>query len=198
MYTKYYSLMVVISLILLTTNLFALEDREPLTLEVMKIPEILESPTPLYLGLGLAIGTLRVGEGEVDFKHSKEGQDRMGSFSVFAGYDIHKRIACEVRYITSLWRESLANIQSISVLLKPHISLVDELAAYVLLGYGQSTLLGVNKASLDIVETNFQWGLGLEYDTSETVSYFVDYMNLLERVEDITADTLAIGVKYRF
>lgn len=190
--------LIIISFIVGGTHLFALEDRGPLVLEPMKIPEIIANPTPLYIGLGLTTGALNIGTDKLNFNHNTEEQDRVGALTVLFGYDIHKKIALEGRYTTSLIKETLANIQSISMLLKPHLSLADEMTAYALLGYGQTTLIGVKKQSIDVVESSFQWGFGLEYDSTETLTYFVDYNNFVQNVDNLSADALAIGIKYRF
>jgi len=190
--------LILISFIVGGTYAFALEDRGPLILEPMKTPKIIFNPTPLYVGFGFTTGALRIGKSKLAFNHNLEEQDRTGALTVLFGYDIHKRIALEGRYTTSFIKESLANIQNISLLLKPHFSLADEMSVYALLGYGKSTLLGVKGHSIDIAKSDFQWGFGLEYDTTETLTYFVDYSNFLQNVKNLSADALAIGIKYRF
>lgn len=190
--------LIMISLVVVGTDAMALEDNDPLILEPMKIPKIIVNPTPLYVGLGFTTGALRIGTSKLDFNHNAKGQDRVGSLSALFGYDIYKNIAIEGRYMSSFIKESLANIQSLGVLFKPHISLVDEMTGYALLGYGTSTLSGVKRHTMHISESSFQWGFGLEYDTSETFTYFVDYTNLLQNVKNISTDALTIGIKYRF
>ncbi len=81
---------------------------------------------------------------------------------------------------------------------------------YLLLGYGEVALtnipLGGPGISADRAEKGFQWGLGADYQFTEAISVFGDYVRAYDGTGfdgravdvDVSADIWTLGIKYTF
>jgi opacity protein-like surface antigen len=161
-----------------------------------------------YLGMGIGAVSIRTDDADMSFFSSEPGQDRVGSISLFVGYDYSQYIAFEGRYTLSAFREDAIEMDSWSIFLKPKYEIgQSDISVYGLLGFGNST---ANSSSIrdivDIDESGFQWGVGIEYRVYENFFIFVDYVDngndmeniAVDQVGEIDMDILTLGLIYRY
>jgi opacity protein-like surface antigen len=173
---------------------------------VIEIPEIDNSA--FYLGLGL-------GQSSVNDDPTQE-EITSTSLTLQAGYQYNEYIAVEGRAsfgFNSEYEPGLTtntggdfddDIFSWGIYLKPMYPVTEEFSLYALLGYG-GVQLG-NLESGDAYESGFHWGLGASYAATETISVFVDYVQLYDdtgfdyraQLEEVDADAWTLGVSYKF
>lgn len=142
-----------------------------------------------------------------------------------AGYKLNSYVADEARYWNSIGNGSLdSNIPNANhiprvsaagnfdfdawgIYLKPMYPILESVNVYALLGYGDPALKGDDLSSQEI--DGFQWGLGGEYQYTENVSLFLDFVrvyddktvmlvNSFETDRDLILDTFNFGVTYKF
>ncbi len=167
---------------------------------------VVEELSGFYAGLGIAAVSTRGSELYVDLFNSLEGHDRLGNFSFLAGYNFNEYIAVEGRYTTSFTHDEDIEMDGLSLFVKPQYPVNEDFSLYALLGYGSVNLEG-RKASLivDVDDTAFQWGLGVNYMITENVSLFADYTWLANDMEgayagvyEVDVDAFTVGVNYYF
>jgi len=173
------------------------------------VPLVVEEENNFYLGLGIAAVSTRDADTSLDFTNDKEGQDRLGNFTLIAGYDFNdmddeygEYFAAEVRYTASFQDEHQVEMTGWSIFLKPQYIFEDEngekgnFKIYGLLGFGGVTLDGVSSEYsngnpwVDVDDTGFQWGLGASYSFKDyaddlDISIFVDYTMLADEMEGV-------------
>jgi len=96
------------------------------------------------------------------------------------------------------------DISSWGIYVKPMYPVTEEFDVYALLGYG-GVQLG-NLESGDAYESGFQWGVGAQYEVTENILVFADYVKLYDGTgfdyraqdEDVDSDAWTLGVSYRF
>jgi opacity protein-like surface antigen len=82
---------------------------------------------------------------------------------------------------------------------------------YLLLGYGEVELTNAPHSessgiNVNLSESGFQWGLGIDYAFNDQISIFIDYVQMYDDKgfdgiatdADVTADMWTVGVSYRF
>ena len=180
-----------------------------------------------YLGGGMAALSARDHRVSMKFFEITDGQDRLGNFTVHAGYWITEYLAIEGRYSAGFQDDDTIEMDNgWSLFLKPTYKFDDDenrangenyFAVYGLLGYGNVAFTGVNKLEGDIDNTDFQWGLGLsytfrafygaeDYPYRDTWTIFADYTCLGRDMEGIILDyprkadldALTAGIVYHF
>ena len=159
-----------------------------------------------YVGLGLSAVSTRDAAVSLDFFNVVHGQDRLGNFSLFAGYNFNEYIALEGRYTTTFSDEDLVEMSGWSLFAKPQYPVTEDFSVYALLGFGGVTLDNVNASTVNVDDSGFQWGIGASYLATENISVFIDYSSLANDMEglywngahDIDADASTIGVNYLF
>ena len=177
--------------------------------DIVPVPVVMEeeSASAFYLGLGLSAVSTRGSDADFDIFDDTAGQDRLGNVTFLAGYDYNEYIAVEGRYTTSFTKEDIVEMSAWSIFAKPQYPVTEEFTVYALLGFGGVTMDSVNAAYfVDVDDTGFQWGLGLSYDVTETVTIFGDYTSLASGMDGIywdgefesDADAFTLGVTYRF
>ncbi len=131
------------------------------------------------------------------------------------GYKFNQYLALEGRYWQSFgdngwsWSESgIINgtdpysnsdsgangdeLKAWGVYVKPMYPVTEQLDVYALLGYGNVTLSDDDNGDwLD--ENDFQWGLGASYEFMDNLSFFVDYVRLLDKGGSMTWENDTIG-----
>ncbi len=180
-----------------------------------------------YAGVGLAALSARDNSVSMSFFQIEDGQDRLGNFTLHAGYWLTEYLAVEGRYSAGFQDDDAIEMHNgWSLFLRPTYKFDDDenrangenyFAVYALLGYGDVSFSGVNKLEGDIDNTDFQWGLGLSYtfraiSSGENYPYrdtwtvFADYTSLGRDMEGIILDyprkadldALTVGVAYHF
>jgi len=179
-------------------------DTTPVEAPVTAIPMMTQSV--FYVGLGLSAVSNR--EASLDFFDVTNGQDRTGDVTVLAGYKFNPYVAVEGRYMKSITQEDILERDSWGIYVKPQYPITESINLYALLGYGGYNAEGTtNTYSIDVDDTGFQWGFGVDYELVENVSVFVDYLNIANDVgvtsfintpANVSSDALTVGVTYTF
>ncbi len=161
-----------------------------------------------YIGLGLSAISSRDAEVSMDIFNAKAGQDRLGNITLQAGYNYNEYVAVEGRYTTTLSNEDLVELSGWSIFVKPQYPVTEDFNIYALLGFGGVTMDPVNNSGVDVDDTGFQWGLGLSYDITESISVFGDYTNMANDMDgyywnrpgliQVDADAFTLGLTYKF
>ena len=179
-------------------------DTTPVEAPVTAIPMITQSA--FYVGLGLSAVSNR--EASLDFFDDTNGQDRTGNIVLLAGYKFNPYVALEGRYMKSITQEDILESDAWGVYVKPQYPITESINLYALLGYGGYNADGTTSTySINVDETGFQWGFGVDYELVENVSVFVDYLNIANDVTvtsfintpaNVSSDALTVGVTYTF
>lgn len=180
-----------------------MKDVEPAVEPVVVVEE---TKNGFYAGLGLSAVSTRDADLSMDFFNGKDGQDRLGNVSFFAGYNFNEYIAAEGRYATSISHRDFVEMDGWSLFVKPQYPVSENFSLYALLGFGGVTLDARNGANVDVDETGFQWGLGTSYVMMESITVFVDYTSLANDMDGIyhngalqvDTDAITVGMNYLF
>ena len=159
-----------------------------------------------YVGFGLAGVSARDSAADLNFFDEEAGQERLANVSLLAGYNFNEYVAVEGRYTTSFAKEDSLEMDGWSLFVKPQYPVSEDFSIYALLGFGGVTMDGINGSAVDVDETGFQWGLGMEYAVMENISLFADYTSLAADMDgyfyngalEVDADALTIGMNYKF
>jgi len=180
------------------------DDTTPVEAPITVIPMMTQSA--FYVGLGLSAVSNR--EASLDFFDITNGQDRTGDITLLAGYKFNPYIAVEGRYMKSMMQEDILERDSWGIFAKPQYPITESINLYALLGYGGYNAEGTTSTrSIDVDDTGFQWGFGIDYELVENVSVFVDYVNIANDVTvtsfintpaNVSSDALTVGVTYTF
>ena len=184
-------------------------------------------PNNFYAGAGIDALSSRDSSVSMNIFQIEEGQDRLGNFSLHAGYWFTEYLAAEGRYSAGFQDEDGIEMESgWSLFLKPTYKFDDDenrasgenyFAVYGLIGYGEVVLDGVNRVHGEVDHTGFQWGLGVSYtfravtDTEnyeyrDTWTVFADYTSLgkdmdghfLDSPRNVDLDAFTLGIVYHF
>ena len=174
---------------------------------VVVVPVAEVDHSGFYLGIGLsAVITYEDGVSRNYFDHVS-GQERTGDLALLAGYDFNEYIAVETRYLKTFTHDDILERTMWAVYAKPQYPVTEDFNIYALLGYGNYQLDEVNNSGIDIDESGFQWGFGVNYEVIENVSIFVDYLFIEDDFDvplffntnvSIGSDAITAGVTYKF
>lgn len=209
------------TLVAMSTNIWAGgKTVAPVEAPVEPIP-VMQTPSPIYLGLGLLWGRYSGACGDAD--PSCHYEDVTYGALLRAGYDFNQYFGLEGRILgTFLKADPLGGekLRHLGLFAKPMYPLGEDFNIYGLLGYGWTqTKAGKNLTKID--EGGFSAGLGLEYDLSdmeddreEDTLYehgfdgqgdqergwglFVDYQRLLIKSDAPDLDVVSGGITYDF
>jgi len=159
-----------------------------------------------YAGVGLTAISARDASFSVDWGGASGHQDRLGNVSLIAGYNFNEYVALEGRYTTSFAHEDSMEMDGWSLFVKPQYPVTEAFSVYALAGFGGVILDGINGVVTDVDDTDFQWGLGLEYMVTDDISLYADYVwaadnmdgLLFNGAKSIDVDAFTIGVNYLF
>ena len=173
--------------------------------EPVVVVPVVEELSRFYAGLGLTAISVRDAAFSVDWGGASNYQDRLGNISFIAGYDFNEYIAVEGKYTISFTHEDTTEMDGWSLFIKPQYPVTEDFSIYALLGYGGVTLDGIDGFITDVDDSGFQWGLGMSYMVTESVSLFADY-TWLTGMEGIfyngaletDVDAFTVGVNYHF
>ena len=177
---------------------------EPAVEPVVVVPEVAHNG--FYAGLGLTAVSARDASFDVDWGGASAHQDRLGDIALVAGYNFNEYIAVEGRYMTSIAHEDSMEMDGWSVFVKPQYPVTENFSVYALLGFGGVNLDGIKGIVTDVDDTDFQWGLGVDYQVMEDISVYVDYVwaaddmdgLLFNGATSVDVDEITIGVNYKF
>jgi len=190
---------------------FAGGDFVPVVEPVIVIPPVPVETSGVYIGVGI-VSTFFDGVCVCDSTY----EDYTYGALVRVGYDYNNYIGFEVRALTSQIEDEGAKIKShYGVFIKPQYHITDDINVYGLLGYAKTEV----GDTVNIDESGFSWGLGLEYDLSSDTKedgvynrafdgqgnqekgwgVFVDYQKLLQK-DNYPHDmhVLSFGISYDF
>jgi len=174
----------------------------------MPIPAVVEeSISEFYIGLG--VSTVSTYQGDLDFFSITDGQDRIGNILLSAGYDWNEYIGIEARYMVSVAKEDIADMDSWSIYIKPQYPITEDLTVYALLGVGGFDISGTNHFgdSINADEISFHWGVGVSYEVYEDIFVSVDYTQIANSIDtntfvtqnvDVSSDAITVGLSYHF
>ncbi len=169
---------------------------------------IMEDNSAFYVGLGF--GQAAINDGTT----SEEITSSM--LMLQAGYQYNDYVALEGRAsygfnsdyepgtTTNVSGDFDEDISSWGIYVKPMYPVTEAFDVYALLGYG-AVQLG-NLEDGDAYESGFQWGLGVQYEVTQNILVFADYISLYDdtgfdyraQLDDIDSDAWTLGVSYRF
>ena len=174
---------------------------------VVEEPVVVDNSS-FYVGLGLSAISAREASVSMDIFDAEYGQDRLGNIIFQAGYNFNEYVAVEGRYSTGISDEDLVEMSGWSLFVKPQYPVTEDFNIYALLGFGGVTLDEVNNSGVDVDETGFQWGLGLSYDITESITVFADYTSLANDMDgyyytdpdllQVDVDAFNLGLTYKF
>jgi len=178
-----------------------MQDVEPAIEPVIEVPAAEKN---FYVGLGFS--AVSTGQGGIDFFDNHERRDRTGNLLVLAGYEFNPYVALEGRYSFYIWDEDSTNTDIWGIFVKPQYPVTEDLKVYALAGFGGINVDGANGHDIDVDDTGFQWGAGASYGMTEDIAVFLDYANIANGMsgtwngttQDIDADTLTLGLTYKF
>lgn len=165
-----------------------------------------EDESSFYVGIGMAATSTRDSSVNLSFISEKSGQDRLGNVTFLAGYNINRYFAVEGRYTTTFTQEDLVEMDGLSLYAKPQYPVSENVSLYALLGYGSVTMDPVNASNVNVDESGFQWGLGVNWEVANNTSIFMDYTSLASEMDGdywngalkVDADQINVGVAYKF
>ena len=219
---KKYILVTLLAIATLSTSIFAGgKGVEPVVEAVEPIPAM-ETPSPVYLGLGLLWGRYDGSCGSPDCPY----EDVTYGALLRGGYDFSQYFGLEARLLGTFWKEDPLGgqkLKHLGIFAKPMYPLGEDFNVYGLLGYGwtKTNVTASGTALKELNEGGFSAGLGLEYDLSdmeddreEDTLYeggfdgqgdqergwglFVDYQRLLIKSDVPDMDVISGGVTYDF
>ena len=209
-----------VSAVLATGSLYAGGDIAPIVAPVAG-----DSPNPFYVGVGLmwaGISTDCFGEGDCPDVRLK---DSTWGGIVRGGWEYNQYVGIEARALTTAFDEDWTDRTThYGIYLKPQYPVSENVNVYGLLGYGRTEIDVKCTAFTDNYTYNgFSWGIGLEYDLSDTdddfeegVAYdrpfdghmdqekgwglWIDYQNLLndKGYHNYKVNIVTFGVTYDF
>ena len=183
--------------------------------EPVVVVEPVVSDAGFYLGLGYGYFAEDV---EIDVTNFDDTYT-MHTVMFQAGYKFNSYVAVEGRYwlgVSDLEKDSTNEKQagdysSWGIYVKPMYPVSDVFNIYALLGYA-STTLEPDNTNIKFLDTDsFSWGIGAEYEFTENLSIFADYVavgytdeftfngnDLFEDDVDVSIGTVNFGLTYKF
>ena len=196
-----------ISVVACSHIVFAGSNTEKVIEPSIPIPTVEESTSGFHVGVG--VSAVSTHQDDLDFFSITDGQDRTGNALLSAGYDWNEYIGLEARYMFSVAKEDIVDMDSWSIYVKPQYPITEDLTVYALLGVGGFDISGTNHFgdSINADEISFHWGLGISYEVYENVHFSVDYTQVANSLYtdafvtqnvDVASDAITVGVRYRF
>lgn len=160
----------------------------------------------IYAGLGFSVASTRQSQlGFFDNLEQSGRLDRTAEISLSAGYAFNPYIAVESRYMFSFSHEDVLKRRAWGVYLKPQYPVYEKINVYALLGYGGVKATGIDGWNINVDNTGFQWGGGIGYNTTDKMTFFIDYLKMDDNVKsrfvscsNVDSDVITAGVLYQF
>jgi len=157
--------------------------------------KVIRNDTDIYIGIGLAIAKY---DANCDCRTSdSSGVDKTGGITVKGGYNLNKYLGIEARGVSTNIKDDGAKVSHYGAYIKPMIPITEDIKTYGLIGYGKSKTSGKLRNS-DV--QGFSWGLGVNYDMTNRVSFFIDYQDLINKSDSNAPELnlISIGTNYNF
>jgi len=194
------------------------KDIAPVNAPIEPVPAM-NTPTPVYLGLGLLWGKYN------NCTNGCSYEDVTFGALLRAGYEWNQYIGLEARLLATFFgkdNKGGESLRHLGLFVKPIYPINEDFNIYGLLGYGWTkTITGGNKRLQTVDESGFSGGIGLEYDLSskeedrdEDTIYkrdfdgqadqekgwglFLDYQRLLIKSNVPDMDVISGGITYDF
>jgi len=171
---------------------------------IIIIPKVEPLSYPFYLGMGISAQSVREGGLSVNWD-GKEGQDRLGNYSLLGGYSYSDYLSIEVRYTASYTHEDAVKMRTLSLFAKSQYPLFGGLSLYGVLGAGYIDITAKDYRAEDMDDTQFQWGGGISYQLVENIAIFADYTFLAKELDgtfikasNVDIDSINMGFNYQF
>ena len=212
-----------ITLLTLSTALFAGGGKNLSAVATPIVPIELEDISPWYLGAGFVWAKLS--DGECNSVPGCTYEDTTYGLMVRGGYEFNQYFGIEARYIDTFLDEGPYGgtpLMHVGIFAKPQYPVSERINLYGLLGYGYTKNLG-NGARLNYFDdgSGFSAGAGIEYDLSDREgdriengnyertfdgyadqgkgwSLFLDYQRLLIKSDIPDLDAVSFGIRYDF
>jgi len=191
-------------------------EQEPVVVPVEPVPAPAPAPAPapvkatpvkpvpvvvpaknFYFGLG---ATALKAKTDVDVTNGiPEAEDSQTGITARLGYDFMDYLGAELRGTTAISGEDTGaeKIKQYGAYLKPNIDLTDSLNLYGLLGISKVNMSNPLGSPSD-KESGFSYGLGLDYDVSDSFSVFLDAVNYLRKADKNKVYGATLGGAYHF
>jgi len=180
-------------------------DIKNITPEVENVVVPVAGHNGFYAGFGLTGVSARDADLSPHWSGSGGREDRVGNFTLTAGYDFNAYFAVEGRYTNSFTHEDECEMKGWSILAKPQYPVTEDFSIYALIGFGGTQLDGKNGHNIDVDDTGFQWGLGADYMLTDSFSVYADYVWFANDIDgkwmgknSVDVDTVNVGVNYHF
>ena len=209
-----------VAVLAMSTFAMAGGDIAPVEEPVVVVPEVVEDTSAFYIGAAYSVLGAEVDwDDAVDPSYDGTGEIDYDAFMLQVGYKYNKYIAIEGRYWGAVGDGDLTytdidgtiteddivgdiDATAWGIYVKPMYPVTEAFDIYALLGYANvDTEFGED--SWD--DGAFSWGLGAAYSFTDSLSVFVDYVELynddityVDGVEEWTVDTWNFGVTYTF
>ncbi len=158
-------------------------------------PKPVAKPLGVYVAGGLtniAVST----DGSANLFSEQVGQDRQVGFTGKIGYDFMDYLGAELRGTYGLSKQTNNKFQQIGAYLKPNYNITDEFNLYGLLGASRANL---NDTALSTAtDTGLSYGIGVDYDVTDSISVFTDALNYLNKTDSTNQWGLTLGAAYNF
>ena len=124
--------------------------------------------------------------------------DKQVGVTARLGYDFMDYLGAELRGSSALSQEDTGNekIKQIGAYLKPNFDITDSLNLYGLLGASKVNMS--NPGAMNDKETGFSYGLGLDYDVSDSFSVFLDAVDYLRKSDKNDVYGATLGAVFHF
>lgn len=133
-------------------------------------------------------------------------KDISKDYTLITSYKINNYTKIQARYIQAYSSPSeLVHDYSYGVFLKPYYSFENNISPYLLLGYTKNSLSRNNKNFINktTTQSDYSYGIGIQYNINKKVSLFVDAIRLIDKSEvvnnnkyNIEINNITFGITY--
>jgi len=176
---------------------------------VIPAPVVVEAPKPIAVAPVVAANNWYIGLGATKMKAKQSADatttpvitsmsDSQTGITGRIGYDFMNYLGAELRAASATSGADTGNekIKQVGLYLKPNVDLTDSLNLYGLLGASKVNMS--NPSDLNDKETGLSYGLGLDYDVSNSFSLFVDVVDYLRKSDNNDVYGATLGAAYHF
>ena len=185
-------------------------EQEPVVVPVEPVPVPKPTPKPapvvippvaakdFYFGLGATLMQSKQNADATATPAIAAFDDKQVGITARLGYDFMDYLGAELRGASAVAKDNtgLTKIKQYGAYLKPNIDIADSLNLYGLLGASKVNMS--QPGNVNTKNTGFSYGLGLDYDVSNSFSVFVDAVNYLQKSNKNDVYGATLGAAYHF